>query len=387
MTDRNNDQPSSSHALKPIQTSNTSRKSPITLSQKRTDLADYKTRPSTVKIRTENLRISPSGYTFERIMPRKQKITDTTGNELEMDPSISKPSIHKNLQEKAPHTGPVAESISNSENSDADDQMDNLQEKAPHTGPVAENISNSENSDADDQMDNLLWTTDDDDDDDDFQAVEHISGASESDDDVCLENYAPQMNQKECSCGLADENETLRLKVASLENKIKLRAAALRKKLDVLDNSNNRLQRALTSKLLPPSREPFTSIEGFPSVQTLLKMSIEAKDSDYLFVKFLMNALWVDGFVGRCLSERTSNNPKGRPSNKLLETQSNGDCPTNENSGPASRIPLERTRVEYVRDRLYERRLFLDDSRVVAAQVATTYKKLMHAVIANSTRR
>ncbi|EAT44229.1 AAEL004395-PA [Aedes aegypti] len=75
------------------------------------------------------------------------------------------------------------------------------------------------------------------------------------------------------------------------------------------------MQQALMSKLLPSTHKPFENVEGFPdcpSADKIAKMSVVAKDSDYVFIKLLMYAIWPDGFMGKSVTARTSNNPKGR---------------------------------------------------------------------------
>lgn len=115
----------------------------------------------------------------------------------------------------------------------------------------------------------------------------------------------------DCSCGLANEVAKLKAENSELLRQNKY----LKTRKSILEQSHANMQQALMSKLLPSTHKPFENVEGFPdcpSADKIAKMSVVAKDSDYVFIKLLMYAIWPDGFMGKSVTARTSNNPKGR---------------------------------------------------------------------------
>lgn len=70
---------------------------------------------------------------------------------------------------------------------------------------------------------------------------------------------------------------------------------------------NFKLQHALTKQ----DGVGFTEIDGYPKTEWLLKVSQAAKDSDYLFIKEIMLALFPNGIGNATVSGRPSNNPAG----------------------------------------------------------------------------
>ncbi|XP_062558422.1 uncharacterized protein LOC134223287 [Armigeres subalbatus] len=167
---------------------------------------------------------------------------------------------------------------------------------------------------------------------------------------------------------------------------------------------NAKLQEALTSKLLPEPEVPFKNVTGnFLDPDLLRQLSIEA-ETDYLFVKFVMLRLWPDGFFGRSVTGRPSNNPSGR--SKPTKTSQNGTvnegttCDAGssientacrgenmENATQAPKQPLEKEKVEFVFSCLYQRRIFLRDDSLTAQVHAKAGKSLMTRVIANASRK
>lgn len=121
-------------------------------------------------------------------------------------------------------------------------------------------------------------------------------------------------------CGAAAENASLKQQ----NRKLKRRNEFLTKRNIRLERAHDRLQQCLTSKLLPSTNKPFEDIEGVegcPPADRIFKMSMLARDSDYIFIKLLMNAIWPDGFAGRSVTGRYSNNPKGRRKKSVPEGQ------------------------------------------------------------------
>lgn len=120
---------------------------------------------------------------------------------------------------------------------------------------------------------------------------------------------------------------------------------------------NAKLQSALTSKLLPQPEAPFKDVKGdFLDAETIRLLSTEA-ETDYLFIKFLMMRLWPEGFIGRSVTGRRSNNPCGR-SKAPKSTNESGDSehgpgPSNaisfaENAEGESKRPLEKDKVDFI---------------------------------------
>ncbi|XP_062553997.1 uncharacterized protein LOC134219288 [Armigeres subalbatus] len=226
-----------------------------------------------------------------------------------------------------------------------------------------------------------------------------------------------------CTCGKAEEAEKYKklyesLRKAVLENKQiegthndsgtqvqDEKHTTLIKDNAKLTAQNAKLQEALTSKLLPQPEVPFKDVDGdFLDADTIRQLSVEA-DTDYLFVKFLMMRLWPEGFVGRSVTGRPSNNPSGRSKlaktapneNATHQTESNGienfteKTPnTIDNFGEktqTSKRPLEKEKVEFVLSCIYNRRLFLRDDGYTAQVHSKAGTSLMTRVIANSVRK
>ncbi|XP_055546496.1 uncharacterized protein LOC129730914 [Wyeomyia smithii] len=147
----------------------------------------------------------------------------------------------------------------------------------------------------------------------------------------------------------------------------------IKKQNEELKNANLRLQNSLTSNLMLVQEIPFTEIEGLPNNDRLLKFSTEAGDSDYLFTKFLMCTLWPAGFLRRSVTGRRSNNPAGSSKSGISEPF-------------VMRTPLEKEKVDYIKDRLFERRMHMRDGPAVSSRKAQGGNRLMTRVIANSLR-
>ncbi|XP_062551577.1 uncharacterized protein LOC134216791 [Armigeres subalbatus] len=186
----------------------------------------------------------------------------------------------------------------------------------------------------------------------------------------------------ECSCGLAEE-------VARLESencKLRKQNKNLKKRQSKLELSHGKMQQALLSKLLPYTHKPFENVQSFPdcpSADKILRMSTEAKDSDYIFVKLIMNATWPEGYAGMSVTGRASNNPKGRGKKPfLLATDESCDVIS---QGPI-RAALDPTKVKFVNDCLIERRLLLHDTDLVARRIGSKCNRLMQTVISNYNR-
>lgn len=153
-------------------------------------------------------------------------------------------------------------------------------------------------------------------------------------------------------------------KIAKLEaenGKLRKQNKCLKKRNSHLQESHARLQHALVSKLLPSTDKPFEKVVGFlgcPSADKILRMSVVAKDSDYVFVKLLTNDIWPEGLAGRKVTARTSNNPKGRGKKRQQPTDDDAgpdnnavldDEPTDATDNTTSvRIPLEENKVKFV---------------------------------------
>ncbi|XP_058446526.1 uncharacterized protein LOC131440612 [Malaya genurostris] len=129
---------------------------------------------------------------------------------------------------------------------------------------------------------------------------------------------------------------------------------------------SNRLACALTSRLLPSEDNfNFKTVPGYPSADKLTQLSNHAGDSDFIFIKLVMKELWPQGFHGRTVTGRASNNPSGRPID-VSNANSSVHMPlANDSSG---KEPLEKEKVNYVKERLYERKILTGMDPTTAAQ-------------------
>lgn len=160
------------------------------------------------------------------------------------------------------------------------------------------------------------------------------------------EPLTSQEKVPECSCGLAEEVAKLKHDNFELQRQNRY----LKKRKDTTERSHARMQEALMSKLLPSTHKPFENVTGYPdcpSADNVSKMSMVAKDSDYIFVKLLMYAIWPDGFEGKSVTGRSSNNPKGRGKKNVDDAQEDANIRT-----ISDRTALEKTKVQFVNGKL-----------------------------------
>lgn len=162
-----------------------------------------------------------------------------------------------------------------------------------------------------------------------------------------------------CECPCHQKVKPLEDEVAVCQKKIE----GYKQKLTQANDRNTTMQMALASSLLPAPVKPFKEIGGFPDNDLLLAWSIEARESDYLFVKFMMNHLWPEGFAGRSVTGRASNNPRGRPRRSELanpqSTEASGPAheqapgseqqPETASEQPVARLALESEKVDYIK--------------------------------------
>ncbi|XP_065085188.1 uncharacterized protein LOC135707314 [Ochlerotatus camptorhynchus] len=179
------------------------------------------------------------------------------------------------------------------------------------------------------------------------QLYDKGNGACGSSPEVVIVN-----TQSECSCGKLDEVENYKKLSESLQKE----KDALLLRNAQLEAQNAKLLDSLTSKLLPTPEKPFKEEEGFLDCETLQRLSHEAGDKDYLFVKFLMMQLFPDGFVGRSVTGRRSNNPSGRPKKKdavcpVENTHDTGDgeATGDETEGETAKVPLDPVKVRWIK--------------------------------------
>ncbi|XP_058820594.1 uncharacterized protein LOC131682838 [Topomyia yanbarensis] len=246
-------------------------------------------------------------------------------------------------------------------------------EEAPQAGPSRSRDSkvgrviadDFEDNSGDSDIENDLYGFDD----DELEATE-----------FGLTSCQEKIVDSEC---LAEEMAKLKAENAELRK----HNMFLKKRKSNLERSHAAMQQALLSKLLPVTHKPFENIEvfpGCPSADKISKMSVVAKDSDYIFVKLLTYAIWPEGFAGRSVTGRTSNNPKGRHK-KNLQSIADGQSKA-ENSTVPVRTALEKNKVKFVNDCLIERRLLLHDNALKAREVASKCNRLMQTVISNFNR-
>ncbi|XP_062535423.1 uncharacterized protein LOC134204659 [Armigeres subalbatus] len=189
--------------------------------------------------------------------------------------------------------------------------------------------------------------------------------------------------QSGCSCGKSDEVEKHK---ASMESLRRERDALLLENAQ-LKAQYTRLLDSLTSKLLPRPEKPFyEEEEEFLDCEVLIRLSHEAGDSDYLFLKFLMMKLFPDGLVGRSVTGRPSNNPPGRPKKSDMGSSENMPSMNHEVNRETGKIQLDPVKVKWIKRRLNERRIFLRDDAVAANVCYKGVGHLMTRVIANASR-
>lgn len=149
-----------------------------------------------------------------------------------------------------------------------------------------------------------------------------------------------------CSCGKFEELE----KYIKLSECLQKEKETLLLKNAKLEAQNAKLQDSLTSKLLPTPDKPFKEEEeGFLDSETLQRMSHEASDKDYLFLKFVMMKLFPEGFVGRAVTGRTSNNPSGR--RKKIGGGVSDDLTGNGTAKETFKVPLDPVKVKWIKSK------------------------------------
>lgn len=130
---------------------------------------------------------------------------------------------------------------------------------------------------------------------------------------------------------------------------------------------NFSLQEALLEK---PGEVKFLDVAGYPTSDWLLKLSITADNSDYIFVKELVVKLWPDGCGHATVSGRKSNNPSGI--GKGLQKE------------PTEVIQLDPEKVNYIKDRLFERRMILKDKCHTAQSMTKLVPRHIARALANN---
>lgn len=103
--------------------------------------------------------------------------------------------------------------------------------------------------------------------------------------------------------------------------------------------------RDMMSQYLPPRlldvSSGFTECEGYIPAFRLRQFS-DVSSSDYIFVKSMMEDLWPEGFAGRSVTGRATNNASGRSGKAAVPV------PPTEASLNPPKIPLEAHKAEYV---------------------------------------
>lgn len=153
------------------------------------------------------------------------------------------------------------------------------------------------------------------------------------------------------------------------QDTLKQQNEQLQDKITKLEELNMKLQEKL---LNTDGKVTFTEVLGFPDRRQLLRISQQADTSDYLFVKELVFNLWPNGVGTATVTGRKSNNPVGSSKKK---TANHDDKP------PGQLCPKK---IEYLKERLYERRLLLQDSLGRASKTAGRINRIVTRVIANN---
>lgn len=157
---------------------------------------------------------------------------------------------------------------------------------------------------------------------------------------------------------------------------LKLRIEKLEHDLQRYITMNFILQEELHAK--KDTEIKFTHVRGYFKPQWLLMISQRARDSDYVFVKQLVVALFPNGVGNATVSGGPSPNPSGSRPNAQPNAQPNpvqGDP-----------VKIDPGKVAYIRDRLYERRRLLSDDPLQAADAAKFAGRHITRVLANNPR-
>ncbi|XP_065088310.1 uncharacterized protein LOC135709827 [Ochlerotatus camptorhynchus] len=137
-----------------------------------------------------------------------------------------------------------------------------------------------------------------------------------------------------------------------------------------LRHLNMKLQESLVEK---PMGLSFSDIPGYPNSNWLLRVSQDAHESDYLFVKELLFSLFPRGVGNATVTGRCSNNPRGR-SKKAPEP----------NQNIKTVVQMDPEKVKYMKARLYERRRILQDPVGVAQHLSQQINKHIATALANN---
>ncbi|XP_058453128.1 uncharacterized protein LOC131431435 [Malaya genurostris] len=216
------------------------------------------------------------------------------------------------------------------------------------------------------------------------EEIKNIGSDSEEEcvQEIAVDNTRQDLEKQDELIQLADSSEAEKGQSSAVSD-VNPTAAIIAKLLDKitnleddnlkLRNLNMKLQTALIDK---PGEVSFKEIPGYPDRTWLLKVSQAAEDSDYLFVKELVFYLWSNGIGNTTVSGKKSNNPSGKRKPSLNEASQ-----VNEACNPEK---LDPEKVEYIKDRLFERRTFLKDSPGTAIKVARKVAKFIAIVVANN---
>lgn len=153
-------------------------------------------------------------------------------------------------------------------------------------------------------------------------------------------------------------------------DELKMKVEHLERELDKYIGMNFILQEELHAK--KDTEMKFSEVKGFFKAQWLLMMSQKARHSDYIFVKSLCVALFPNGIGNATVSGGPSPNPSGSRRN------------AEPNSVPEDPDKIDPVKVNYIRDRLYERRRLLSDNPLQAANAAKFTGRLITRVFANN---
>lgn len=183
-----------------------------------------------------------------------------------------------------------------------------------------------------------------------------------------------EQEQNQTDDSIEAPNENVDASQAEL-NKLQVQINSLQKELEEVRKENKKL-RILNMKhqeetLSKTIEAKFTEIDGFPDADWLLSASQSARDSDYIFVKELLIRLFPGGVGNATVTGRCSNNPHGRVGG----------------SGPIPNRAVEKLdaeKVNYIKERLFERRRILQDPIGVAQQLSRNCTKHISTAIANN---
>lgn len=151
----------------------------------------------------------------------------------------------------------------------------------------------------------------------------------------------------------------------------------VKKQLEALQREVNLLRASVNDGLqrhkVVAAEASFTDVPGFPDTDWLMGEHVRANPSDYVFVRRMMMRLFPQGVGNATPTGNPSPNPGGRRKNNAVK-----------HHHAARRDRIDPTKMEWMTERLRERRMILRDSPAEAAEAARLINQHVTRVICNN---